>query len=240
MKVIVQTIASTETAASLVVRESGNGKEIAVALNDIQQTVLLSDLRGTAPDIVHLGLSKAKGVFTYRSTDVRNSRTGLPYALEKNAGHCIGSVSCFGSVWVPEEGEPAVFFNGYVSVFIETDDEVIQLPPDTTSAEVAFMTYVPEAVEFVKKSQAKRNLLQKVNELDSLSSLEKQCDILSQILLSSDQDEISMLKDHLRECVAGASSIEGRDLTALAVKVNRQKRSVREAQAEYFDAIGEV
>lgn len=102
------------------------------------------------------------------------------------------------------------------------------------------MTYVPEAVEFVKKSQAKRNLLQKVNELDSLSSLEKQCDILSQILLSSDQDEISMLKDHLRECVAGASSIEGRDLTALAVKVNRQKRSVREAQAEYFDAIGEV
>ena len=49
-----------------------------------------------------------------------------------------------------------------------------------------------------------------------------------------------MLKDRLRECVAGASSIEGRNLTALAVKVNRQKRSVREAQAEYFDAIGEV
>lgn len=187
------------------------------------------------PEIVHIGFSQAKGVYFFGARDARESRSGLPFVLERNAGHCNNSISCFGSIWIPEKetDEVVCFFNPHVSVYFEGFEEgEYKVVNGYYSGDKLFADLVPSALGYITRLKAKRELLVKINELDSLAMIEAQLDLLTRYVLTGEG------KETLSEAVNGHLVTTVHDDAKLKETISRQKAYLRELQSKYFKERG--
>lgn len=224
--------------ANVFCKKNDSSVEVSVVIDDyIYKLQMEKETFKTVrlPEIVHFGISRAKGIFTFTSAEARESKSGLAFALESNGGHCGTAISCLGSVWVPkDESGLVIFFNGHARVWTEgfSESEVKQVT-DYYSADKLFADVLPEAKEYLQRSNAKRKLVRQVNELDSLAMIEAQLDLLTRYILTGEGKEIlsSAVEDNM------VTSIHTDE--KLKQTIQRQKSYLRKLQKKYFQEKGD-
>lgn len=114
--------------------------------------------------------------------------------------------------------------------------QAIEVKPGPFGAVAAEL--VPSAAAVRRRNAAKMELVRVVNPLDSLSSLEKQVDLLSSLVLqlatlvpgANDIELADMLRSMLDSCSSNAGKTEDQVMQS----ITDFKRSLRQAQADYF------
>lgn len=193
-----------------------------------------SNMVNSKPEIVHVGYSNHSGLYCFLSSEVRESRTGLAYALERNSGHCVGSMSCIASFWISDKTSEIVgAFNGHVTVWFEGFEEnEVKVIETFYSSDKLFEEVIPESRAFIKRSKAKRKLIEQINELDSLSMLEAQLDLLTRFVLTGQGKEM------LEKAVSGNMVSDLHDDDKLIKTISKQKKYLRNLQKKYFEDRG--
>lgn len=184
-----------------------------------------------SPEIVHLGFSISKGIYQFTGAECRESRSGLAFILETNSAHCINSMSNIGALWVPKNKDEGIsaFFNGHCNVWLDgVNDSEYKVIENYYSSNKVFNDFIPESRDYFKRSDAKRNLLKKINELDSLAMIEAQLDLLTRYVLSG------IGKEQLENAVKDRMVTTIHDDNKLVQTIQRQKDYLRKIQKEYL------
>lgn len=221
--------------ATLIVEKKGNAILLTSKVNDSGSILEISSQTvNNRPEILHVGFSNHSGLYYFLSSEVRESRTGLAYALERNSAHCVGSMSCVGSFWIGDKTDEIVgAFNGHVIVWFEGFEEgEVETIETFYSSDKLFEERIPESRVFIQRSKAKRKLIEQINELDSLSMLEAQLDLLTRFVLTGKGREA------LEKAVSDNMVLDLHDDKKLIDTISKQKNYLRKLQKKYFEDRG--
>ena len=188
------------------------------------------------PNIIHLGFSRVKGIYSFSALDVKESRSGLAFAYAKNSANCEGSVLHFCSFWVGSQNldDLVIVFNGHaIPEFENIPEEDCQFIEGIRSADIVIEQNVPSSSDWFKRINAKRRLIEKINELDSLTMLEAQLDLLTRYVLTGEG------KDTLEQAVSGNEVTTIHSDEKLIQTIQRQKAYIRSLQQQYFSERGD-
>lgn len=234
--IYVSNAASIKEKADVVISKGSSGMTIQyVKARPVVSVELAASSVSSKPEILHLGYSPTKGIYTYTGGDCRESRSGLSFAIESNGARYEGAVPQIASVWIAEDAvdEWVVYFNGCVSVFTEgfAKDEVTRCGGYRSFNDV-LRAFVPESAGYLRRAEAKRKLVRGVNELDSLAMLEGQLDLLTRFVLTGEG------RDALEAAVDDVMVMSVHDDAKLTQTIQRQKAHLRELQKIYFQEKG--
>ena len=227
-------LAESETDASLIFDKQNNNIQLKVD-NDLIKFKLIDRSKLSCPELVHYGWSHNRGIYQFTNSEARESRSGLPFAIERNGGHSNGSISSFMSVWysLNEYENLSIFCNGNVTVYCDGyDQSEYKVVEGYYSANKLFAEILPEAKAYFQRSDAKRNLVQKINELDSLTMIESQLDLLTRYVLTGEGKESlqSEVEDNMTTSIHSDEK--------LIQTIQRQKSYLRNLQKQYFEQKG--
>ena len=100
--------------------------------------------------------------------------------------------------------------------------------------------HLPQYVEaYRKKKAAKVNLMRQVSPLDSISYLEKQVDILSELVLSLIQNKEPEWLPLFQLVMSETTSVSDTNIDDMIEKLYSEKLRIRDVQTEYFKAIAD-
>lgn len=221
--------------ATLIAEKKSNVILLTSKVNDNNSVLEVSaQTIDSKPEVLHVGFSNHSGLYYFLSSEVRESRTGLAYALERNSAHCVGSMSCIASFWISDKTSEIVgAFNGHVTVWFEGFEEnEVKVIETFYSSDKLFEELIPESRAFIKRSKAKRKLIEQINELDSLSMLEAQLDLLTRFVLTGQG------KEALEKAVSGSMVSDLHHDDKLIKTVSKQKKYLRNLQKKYFEVRG--
>lgn len=224
--------ADSEKEANLFVEVKGRCIVLKLSVNKTYYEYVISrDSSEKKPEIVHLGFSMSKGIYKFTATECRESRSGLPFILETNAGHCMFSMSNFGGFFIPEDESEdiSIFINAHCNVFVDNlKKSQYKIVEGYTSSNIVFYDLVPSSRKYIKRLDAKRNLLKNINELDSLAMIEAQLDLLTRYVLTGHGRE-------LLEAATNNNMVTSIHSDSKLIKtISDQKNHLRKIQREYF------
>ena len=200
-------------------------------IKDLGEFIFDPSLLEFKPDIAYLSYSDRDGFFLSWSSEIAESRSGLPMSFTRRG---IFSTSdgemTIASFWVDSNGKTSMH-TGKPCYVEHCTEEVIE-SPETFRALDAFADHLPEAKVYIQRVKAKKAILSKINELSVLAALEAQLDLVTQIVLNNFEDP------ELKNALLGVSTLDIHNKNKLIQTVRRQKKHLRELQAEYFNTRG--
>lgn len=231
-KIYISRKSESKDDANLFVSIKGKSIYLTLKVNDVDYFYSLDvDEIKKRPEIINLGFSVEKGIYQFTATECRESRSGLAFILETNAGHCMYSMSNIGAFWIPKNKSDKIscFFNAHCNVWVDdANKSKYQVINGYRSSNKVFNDFIPSSRDYIKRLDAKRNLLKKINELDSLAMLEAQLDLLTRYVLTGEG------KDLLERSTDGCLSTSLHDDEKIFKTIKDQKEHLRNIQREYF------
>lgn len=228
---------SEQTPRNIVLSKIDTGYKLELTESDKVYTYTITPTcTEILPNMVHLGFSRTKGIYCFYGSDTKESRSGLAFAYATNSGTCEGSILHFCSFWVPDSSVDnlVIVMNGHaVPEFENIDSSELQYIEGIKSADEVISKYVESSQGWFTRANAKRKLIEKINELDSLAMIEAQLDLLTRYVLTGEG------KDTLANSVDGCLVTTIHEDAKLLDTVKKQKTYLRSLQTKYFNERGD-
>lgn len=190
------------------------------------------------PDMVNIFESYHE-LFLLWSSGNSCDKSGYFSAIFRNRGFDNNHI---GSIFVDANGNAHMFTRYPLVVPEGTEATLIDYDPTLgTRSEDAFERTLPAEANFHawnQRHRAKINFLGKISTNDSLTMLESQLDLLTQIVLAMAPD--SDMKAALAEATNGNTVFSVHNLDKIKQTIQRQKNYIREKQKLYFAARGDI
>ena len=190
-----------------------------------------NELVGFKPDVAYLGYDVgSRDFFLSWSSEIAETRDGSSYVYLRNKMHLEHNNSAnlnLATIWAGSTPSVRILGPCYVE---SADCEIKEC--SYGSGLTILANNIPEVAEYVNRINAKRALLRKVNELNSLAMIEAQLDLLTKHVLQS------LPNSELEATLQGICTTDIHNEQKLLQTIKNQKTHLRNIQKEYFATRG--